>query len=944
MSEQITKKKRRKKKTKTSTTNKKQTEEKKRVKKKKPTTKKQTEDQNDELAKPKTKKKTKTSTSTKTKKKISTSTKPKTQSKPSTSTKTKKKISTGTSTKPKKKKKPSTGTKPKTKRKIKIKTKAKTTTKTKQKKKQKKLKKPKDQPEGTKLITMVNKLQDAFTRVGMVNLDMPQIAVVGCQSSGKSSVLESVVGRDFLPRGSGIVTRRPLVLQLIRDSSLSSEYGQFLHKGERKYFDFKEIEDEIVRDTDRITGKNKGLSPIPINLKLFSPSVVNLTMIDLPGVTKIAVGDQPENIEEQINDMVLNYISRPNCIILAVTPANTDLANSDSLKLAKQVDPKRSRTVGVLTKLDLMDEGTDAVDILEGRILDLKFIGVVNRSQKDLLNNKDVRSALNAEQQFFQSHPKYMHMAHVMGSKYLAKVLNSKLISHIKSSLPAMADSTAKELKSSRKKLKKLGGGDNLKKKEIAFKALSGFTEEFKNMIDGNSKDANSREGKTTEENLFGGAKIRHQFTTSLKRDIEELKIEEELTDKKIKIYMQNAEGAISRLGIPEKVFHWSIKVGIVKFLEPCLKCVRSVEKELIQIIVDTADQIDEFTPFPVLKERILEIANMLVGKYREPTLELVSEIVKMELSYINFEHPGLKLNKYIEDRKGKVVQGWMITQSVKSKKWGQMWFVLKERTLFYYENPDSKSPVAEIPLEGCIVETLDDINKARSKNNPKTTTQQPKTFENVGTEEKAPQSTQKQPKKSIKTSMMQKETQRKNKERGIKIIESKALKTLASGKKVKKGLELDEKCYVRIRHPSGRRIVGKTRIVEIFALDHFSFKNWIGNLKKSAEGFRTGVGKRTYRDIWAIREIVVNYFDAVKTNLYDSIPKAIMFSMVNEAKKELESVLMARVYDEDMLADLMEEDSNVVKQRKDYKKKIALLEEVQDIMSDVKSIKNIKF
>ncbi|KAJ6228641.1 dynamin [Anaeramoeba flamelloides] len=816
--------------------------------------------------------------------------------------------------------------------------------KQKQKKKKKKKKKPKEQPEGTKLITMVNKLQDAFTRVGLVNLDMPQIAVVGCQSSGKSSVLESVVGRDFLPRGSGIVTRRPLVLQLIRDSSLSSEYGQFLHKGERKYFDFKEIEDEIVRDTDRITGKNKGLSPIPINLKLYSPSVVNLTMIDLPGVTKIAVGDQPENIEEQINDMVLNYISRPNCIILAVTPANTDLANSDSLKLAKQVDPKRQRTVGVLTKLDLMDEGTDAVDILEGRILDLKFIGVVNRSQKDLQNNKDVRSALNAEQQFFQGHPKYMHMAHVMGSKYLAKVLNSKLISHIKSSLPAMADSTAKELKSARKKLKRLGGGDNLKKKEIAFKALSGFTEEFKNMIDGNSKDANSREGKTKEENLFGGAKIRHHFTTSLKKNIEDLKIEEELTDKKIKIYMQNAEGAISRLGIPEKVFHWSIKVGIVKFLEPCLKCVRSVEKELIQIIVDTADQVDEFTPFPVLKERILEIANMLVGQFREPTLDLVSEIVKMELSYINFEHPGLKLNKYIEDRKGKVVQGWMITQSVKSKKWGQMWFVLKERTLFYYENPDSKSPVAEIPLEGCIVETLDDINKLRSKNNPKTTTQQPKTFENVGTEEKAPQSTQKQPKKSIKTSMVEKETQRKNKERGIKIIESKALKTLESGKKVKKGLELDKQCYVRIRHPSGRRIVGKTRIVEIFALDHFSFKNWIGNLKKSAEGFRTGVGKRTYRDIWAVREIVVNYFDAVKTNLYDSIPKAIMFSMVNEAKKELESVLMARVYDEDMLADLMEEDSNVVKQRKDYKKKIALLEEVQDIMSDVKSIKNIKF
>lgn len=59
---------------------------------------------------------------------------------------------------------------------------------------------------------IVNKLQDAFATVGVHNpVDLPQIAVIGSQSSGKSSVLENIVGRDFLPRGTGIVTRRPLV-------------------------------------------------------------------------------------------------------------------------------------------------------------------------------------------------------------------------------------------------------------------------------------------------------------------------------------------------------------------------------------------------------------------------------------------------------------------------------------------------------------------------------------------------------------------------------------------------------------------------------------------------------------------------------------------------------------------------------------------------------------
>lgn len=66
------------------------------------------------------------------------------------------------------------------------------------------------------------------------------------------------------------------------------------------------------------------------------------------------VGDQPKDIEKQIRDMLLKYISRPSCVILAVTAANTDLANSDGLKMAREVDPEGTRTIGVLTKVDLM--------------------------------------------------------------------------------------------------------------------------------------------------------------------------------------------------------------------------------------------------------------------------------------------------------------------------------------------------------------------------------------------------------------------------------------------------------------------------------------------------------------------------------------------------------------------------------------------------------------
>ncbi|KAJ2461456.1 vacuolar protein sorting-associated protein 1, partial [Coemansia sp. RSA 2424] len=238
------------------------------------------------------------------------------------------------------------------------------------------------------LIKTVNKLQDAFATVGVHNpVDLPQIVVIGSQSSGKSSVLENIVGRDFLPRGTGIVTRRPLVLQLINRPAQSApkengdvsemkgegkwqnpdEWGEFLHLPGKKFFNFDEIRQEIVQDTDRKTGKNLGISPVPINLRVFSPNVLTLTLVDLPGLTKVPVGDQPKDIERQIREMIMTYITKPNAIILAVTAANTDLANSDGLKLARDVDPDGTRTIGVLTKVDLMDKGTDVIDILAGR-------------------------------------------------------------------------------------------------------------------------------------------------------------------------------------------------------------------------------------------------------------------------------------------------------------------------------------------------------------------------------------------------------------------------------------------------------------------------------------------------------------------------------------------------------------------------------------------------
>lgn len=160
------------------------------------------------------------------------------------------------------------------------------------------------------------------------------------------------------------------------------------------------------------------------------------------------IGDQPPDIEAQIRGMINQFIRKETCLILAVTPANTDLANSDALKLAKEVDPQGVRTIGVITKLDLMDEGTDARDILENKLLPLRrgYIGVINRSQKDIEGRKDISAALAAERKFFLSHPGYRHLADKCGTPYLQKTLNQQLTNHIRDTLPALRDKLQKQM------------------------------------------------------------------------------------------------------------------------------------------------------------------------------------------------------------------------------------------------------------------------------------------------------------------------------------------------------------------------------------------------------------------------------------------------------------------------------------------------------------------
>ncbi|KAI7905365.1 Dynamin central region-domain-containing protein [Cokeromyces recurvatus] len=493
----------------------------------------------------------------------------------------------------------------------------------------------------SQLIKTVNKLQDAFVTVGVHNpIDLPQITVIGSQSSGKSSVLENIVGRDFLPRGSGIVTRRPLILQLInrpasKDDDEHSEWGEFLHLPEKKFYDFSKIREEIIKDTELKTGHKSGISPQPINLRIYSPNVLTLTLVDLPGLTKVPVGDQPKDIEKQVRDMILKYISKPNSIILAVTAANTDLANSDGLQLARDVDPEGLRTIGVLTKVDLMDEGTDVIDILAGRVIPLRlgYVPVVNRGQRDIDQHKSVTEALKDEREFFERHPAYQSKSQYCGTPFLARKLNMILMHHIKNTLPEIKAKIQAALVKYQQELAALGEPTDSGDANVILNIISEFCNEFRSVIDGTSTELSNFE-------LSGGARISFVFHELYANGIKNIDPLEQVKDADIRTILYNSSGSSPALFVTTTAFEVIIKQQIKRLEEPSVRCINMVYDELVRILTQLLAKTAVFKRFPVLKDKFYQIILGFFKGALDPTTKLVKDLVDMETCYINTAHP----------------------------------------------------------------------------------------------------------------------------------------------------------------------------------------------------------------------------------------------------------------------------------------------------------------
>ncbi|KAF9764156.1 Vacuolar protein sorting-associated protein 1 [Nosema granulosis] len=490
------------------------------------------------------------------------------------------------------------------------------------------------------LIEKINELQDICNETNIhTNLELPQIVVIGSQSSGKSSVMENIIGRDLLPRGVGIVTRRPLILQLIYKRT--EDHVVFNHIANRTFTNFEEVKAEIINETNRIIKSKNDVSNVPITLKFYSSKVITLTLVDLPGLIRVPTNNQPKDICSKVYEMCKKYVSNKNALILAVSAANTDISNSDALQLAREVDPNYERTIGVLTKIDLMDSGTDVIDILAGRIvkLNLGFVPVVNRGQSDIENKKDIASALKDEANFFMNHPSYKKNVKYCGTAYLVTKLHSILQEHIKYCLPDLQERINSGIIETQKNLSELGVMD-LSPKEQVMKIINDVSQKFRDSLKGNFESQNTE--------LVGGARINYTFNNHFSGFVNNINPLESIKDDQIRAMLYNSSGSSSVILFSHSAFEQLAKTSIQLLKPHSIKLVSIIFGELVRI-TNSIISSNSVMRFPALNERISTSLIKLFKEHSESTHKLVESFIEWNISYISTKHPDfIKWNEVL--------------------------------------------------------------------------------------------------------------------------------------------------------------------------------------------------------------------------------------------------------------------------------------------------------
>nr|AAT57878.1 Mx type 2 [Scophthalmus maximus] len=475
-------------------------------------------------------------------------------------------------------------------------------------------------------------LIDSLRSLGVEkDLALPAIAVIGDQSSGKSSVLEALSG-VALPRGSGIVTRCPLELKMKRKNGGEGWYGKICYKDHEENIENpSDVEKKIREAQDEMAGIGVGISADLISLEIASPDVPDLTLIDLPGITRVAVKGQPEDIEHQIKRLIKKFITKQETISLVVVPCTMDIATTEALRMAQEVDPDGERTLGILTKPDLVDKGTEqtVIDIVHNEVIHLKkgYIIVRCRGQQEITNEVSLAEAIEREKAFFNDHA-HFHTLYNEGQATvpkLAEKLTIELVEHIERSLPRLEEQIEEKLAQTQAELERYGTGpptDPAERLIFLIDKVSAFTQDAI--------------GLATGEELKCGDKL-NVFST-LRREFGKWSIHLDLSgnnfntriEKKVEDYEDRYRGRELPGFINYKTFEIMVKEQIKQLEEPAVKRLKDIGRCCKESVLTAGPQY--FLGFPNLTKTAKAKIEAL-KQQKEVTAELMLRTqFKMEM------------------------------------------------------------------------------------------------------------------------------------------------------------------------------------------------------------------------------------------------------------------------------------------------------------------------
>lgn len=486
--------------------------------------------------------------------------------------------------------------------------------------------------EGTEKI--FSEVQDIiWKKSSSETINLPEIVVVGAQSVGKSTVVESIIGYEILPKGNDIQTRCPIRICLHKIME-NREYATC--EGSSKEMSIENLQHSIKTQSDAIA-KNEYVTHRPLVVHIYSPKVITLTVVDTPGLTRIKLDNQPENIVELLEEIAKTYIRNDKSIILAISAASTDLANSEALRIAKEIDPELKRTVGVLTKIDMMNKNASCLDVMQNKLfrLQLGFVGIKCNYERYSEGEKiDFNRILISEKQYFELHPIYQKHMKVFGISTLKDKLSGIFNESIRLSIPGLTEEFKSKYSEAKNKLKAMGEISIGPSNHIseAMRIVTNINNEITRKIEGNSYNYSLTE-------LQGGSEFREifkEFQESMDQlkniDVKEIDIEN----------LFKNTNALEEHNVLMKTLIKTILPTLFQNIEKSIdKCVQTIDKVFCKIIENI--NFDDFEKFEKIGGLYLTEYSKVIKRNKKKTIKKLEFLVFLEKSFINPDDENVK-------------------------------------------------------------------------------------------------------------------------------------------------------------------------------------------------------------------------------------------------------------------------------------------------------------